>query len=220
MENKFVNPQKYYYNTRPELLKFIPNGIKSMLDVGCGAGTFLNNFNNRGIVRIGIEPNREASIVAQNHADFIINDFFTQNSINAVKKKYNQPIDCIFFNDVLEHLEEPWQALEIAKQLLSEEGVIIASIPNFLFYSNLSNIIRTQDIRYESSGIMDVTHLRFFSKKSIIRLFTDVNFEITNIEGINPVSSIKFKIINFILMNRLSDLKYIQFVVVARLKKT
>jgi len=63
---------------------------------------------------------------------------------------------------------------------------------------------------------MDVTHLRFFSKKSIVRLFNDCGFQIELIEGISSAQSMKFRLLNFLLFGKIRDLKYMQFAVVAK----
>ena len=62
-------------------------------------------------------------------------------------------------------------------------GVVIASIPNFLYYENLRTVIFDADFKYEDSGILDKTHLRFFTKKNIIDLFQQNSFDITLISS-------------------------------------
>lgn len=72
--------------------------------------------------------------------------------------------------------------------------------------------------KYTDSGTLDYTHLRFFTKKSIVRLFEKCVYEITKIEGINAAAGKKYKIINALLLNRLKDWKFMQFAIRAKLK--
>ena len=208
-------PTNYFEHQRVELLNFIPREGASILDIGCGSGGFLSNFDDK-IYRVGIEPDIAAAESARQRADLIITGEFNENTIvellnlSEVKK-----FDCIFFNDVLEHLYDPWTAIQLCKKILGPEGVIIASIPNILFYSNIWNILKKQDFAYENAGLMDITHVRFFTKKSMIRMFEKVGFEIKLVKGINSITSFKYHFFNFLLLNKIRDLKYLQFVIVA-----
>lgn len=67
--------------------------------------------------------------------------------------------------------------------MLKSNGYIISVIPNVLQYGNILKILRNQDWEYVEAGIMDKTHLRFFSKKSIIRLFKESELAIVEIVG-------------------------------------
>ena len=216
-ENKLFEKESIYYTEgRKELLKYIPDNSKSILDIGCSSGYFLNNFKNTQIYTVGIEPDLNSAIVAKDNADLIINSEFNAKSVQELLSQSSiKEFDCIFFNDVLEHLYDPWEAIELCKSLLSSSGVIIASIPNLLFYSNIWNILKTQDFKYEAAGIMDITHIRFFTKKAIIRMFEAKQYSIKKIEGLNPVTSLKFKLANFLLFDKITDLRFMQFVVIA-----
>ena len=75
--------------------------------------------------------------------------------------------DVVIFNDVLEHFENPWAVLENVKTKLNASGVVVASIPNVAYITNLVELILKKDWRYKpEGGILDKTHLRFFTKKS------------------------------------------------------
>jgi len=208
-------PSIYFEHKRTEILNFMPKEFKSILDIGCGAGGFLSNFDNK-IYRAGIEPDKKASELAKEGADLIINGEFNEETIiELLKISKVQKFDCISFNDVLEHLYDPWKAIQLCKNIISPRGIIIASIPNILFYSNIWNIIKNQDFLYENAGLMDITHIRFFTKKSIIRMFETMGFNVKMIQGINAVTSFKYYLANFMFLNKLRDLKFIQFVIIA-----
>lgn len=211
------NNATYFSHQRKEMLDFIPSGITSILDVGCGNGAFLENFANKGIYTAGIEPNIGAAAIAKTKANLIINSKFDSLSVDEIKCK-NLTFDCIFFNDVLEHLYDPWDAIRLARTLLSPIGVIITSIPNILYYSNIWYIIQNQDFKYCDAGLMDITHIRFFTRKSASRMFEEEDYEILKIEGICAIKSTKFKLVNFLLANKIKDWQFMQFVIVAKPK--
>lgn len=215
VKSNFDKSAHYYGFPRTEMLRFVPPSCKSALDVGCGAGGFLAQLRRRGILTVGVEPNQLSYELAKKEANVVFNGFFNEQTVETILSEGYGPFDCIFFNDVLEHLENPWQALTLSKSILSANGILIASVPNFLFYSNILNIIRKQDFRYEEAGILDITHLRFFTRKSIVRMFQDSGYQNVNISGINSISSKKFELFNWLMMRKFKDWRYIQFAVVA-----
>jgi len=205
----------YFEGGREDMLRFLPPGMKSILDVGCASGNFLAAVG-PGVYRAGIEPDSEACARARGKVDECFNGPFDEAMVRTLEARASHNrFDCIAFNDVLEHLVDPWGAVKLARRLLAPQGVVIASIPNFLFYSNIANMLRTMDVRYESAGIMDATHLRFFSKKSMVRMFEEAGYEVVRIEGISTAASLKFRILNALLLNAITDLRHMQFAIVA-----
>jgi 2-polyprenyl-3-methyl-5-hydroxy-6-metoxy-1,4-benzoquinol methylase len=208
-------PEGYYHEDRAELLEFVPRGAKRILDVGSGSGNFGELVKkNINCVYWGIEPDRQAAEEAGRKLDKVINDVFSEN----LPEIENQLFDVICFNDVLEHLINPEDALIQCKKYLKENGIVLASIPNILFFSAIFEILVEQDWQYQDSGVLDKTHLRFFTKKSIARMFETCGYEIIKIKGINSAVTRKYKLLNFLLFNHLKDWKYLQFVVQARVK--
>lgn len=202
----------YYSHTRTELVPFIPSNIKTVLDVGCAGGNFgemLKNLYNCTVW--GIEPDEKAAQIAVKKLDKVFNEGFDLN--NSLPN--DQKFDCIFFNDVLEHLAQPEEALKLAANHLTIGGHIIASIPNLRFYPSLLSLVWYKDFKYLDAGVMDKTHLRFFTQKSMVRLFNDCNLKVEQIEGINKHYFKYFEILNFLLFHKLNDMRYPQYVVVA-----
>jgi 2-polyprenyl-3-methyl-5-hydroxy-6-metoxy-1,4-benzoquinol methylase len=116
----------------------------------------------------------------------------------------------------LEHLVNPELVIKELKRFLSPNGVVVASIPNILFFYQIFRILIEEDWRYEDSGILDNTHLRFFTKKSIIRMFEMSGYQVTKIMGINASPGWKYRVANTLTLGRLNDWKYVHFAVQAR----
>lgn len=204
--------KSYFDHSRKELLKYVPEKIKKVLDVGCASGNFgkmLKEFYHCEVW--GVEPDTLSAGIAGTKIDHVINSFFGPDiKIPSVNK-----FDCIFFNDVLEHLPHPEEALKLASNYLETNGCIVASIPNIRYYPVILSLLRYKDFKYSDAGVMDKTHLRFFTKKSIIRLFEDCNFKVETIEGINKHTYKYLEIANLLSFNNLEDMRYPQFAVVA-----
>ena len=208
----------YFQCERHEMLAFVPQDSNVILDVGCGAGNFAQTLKlERNAEVWGIELDQSAGLVAAQKIDkVIIGNFNSKLDI----PKYS--FDCIVFNDVLEHLEDPYSALSFCKELLTNKGVIIASIPNVRYFNNIWDLLVHKNWEYTEWGILDKTHLRFFTYRSIISMFKKEGYQVELIKGINPLEKVdphqvkKFKILNLLLCNNISDMRYLQFAVVAK----
>jgi len=213
-ENSFYKDKdkSYFDHTRKELLKYIPEKIEKVLDVGCASGNFgqmLKEVYNCEVW--GVEPDTASAEIARTKLDHVKNSFFDSSiDIPTVNK-----FDCIFFNDVLEHLQQPEEALKLASKYLEAKGCIVASIPNIRYYPVILSLLRYKDFKYLDAGVMDKTHLRFFTKKSMIRLFEASSFKVNTIEGINKHRYKYMEIANLLLFNNLEDMRYPQFAIVA-----
>lgn len=205
--------QGYYYHQRPEIMPFVPPTVRSALDIGCGNGLFGAMLKEKRACRVwGIEPNRDAANEARNKLDHVINGLFAKD----VPELSGQKFDAIFFNDVLEHLADPFETLNQCRGLLNSGGYVIASIPNIRWYPVMMSLLRYKDFKYENAGVMDKTHLRFFTHKSMLRMFEDAGYKIVRSEGINKNTNFTwFNMLNFLLFKTQEDMKFPQFVVVA-----
>ena len=132
-------------------------------------------------------------------------------SLDEIPENY---FDCVILFDVLEHLNDPFSLLDALKTKLTDVGVIIASIPNIRYYRTFFELVVHGNWDYKDQGILDRTHLRFFTYKSMVKMFNSLNYKILQMEGIHPTSSRTYKILNAILLNSLADVRYKHFVIV------
>lgn len=204
----------YFSSKRVEMIAFVPESAKRILEVGCGTGSFGAHLKSlRKVEFTGIEPQQNAAEIASNVIDRVI-----QLDVDSgLLELEGQLFDCIVFNDVLEHLVDPWNILEKIKTLLSPDGVIVTSIPNIRYMPVFKEYLLAADWRYQRDGVMDKTHLRFFTKKSIFTFFNSCGFDILIIEGINRIEfPWKYSILNIAMGGRLEDTHYQQFACVAK----
>ena len=207
----------YYSLKRQEMVDFVPADARTILDVGCGEGGFGSAVKTKfpGVEIWGIEPDMQSAEKAENSLDGVINAPFG-NELDLLQGK---KFDCIVFNDVLEHLPNPEIALQHSKKYLNPSGIILASIPNILYYPVIREVLVTQDWRYQDHGTLDNTHLRFYTRKSIVRLFQENGYEVCTVKGINPGPCGKlYRLLNAVLFKRLYDWRYLQFAVIAKPK--
>uniref|UniRef100_UPI00404ACADC class I SAM-dependent methyltransferase n=1 Tax=Flavobacterium sp. TaxID=239 RepID=UPI00404ACADC len=209
-------PKGYYDNIRKEMLKYLPKEAKKVLDVGCGNGCFAEVIKKQNTAEVwGIElMEQEANLAKQ-----VIDKVFAGPCENFIDNLPDDYFDVIYFNDVLEHLVNPYLVLSKIKNKLSTNGVIISSIPNVRYHNSFIKVLINKDWKYEPYGVMDFTHLRFFTEKSIIRMYSDAGYKVEISEGINKSRSLKPYLYNILFLFTQLDIRYPQFATVAKVKK-
>lgn len=176
-----------YDNYREDILPFIPKDAKTILDVGCGTGKLLGRMKVEARDCYGIEPNYEAFLMAELNVGE--NKIINKNVEDAINDIPNNFFDVILLLDVLEHLIDPLMVLKLLKVKLNKEGIIISSIPNIRYFHTFYDLVIKKEFQYAEYGVMDKTHLRFFTYKSILKLFNEAGYSIIQQKGINPTPS-------------------------------
>jgi 2-polyprenyl-3-methyl-5-hydroxy-6-metoxy-1,4-benzoquinol methylase len=206
-------PAKYYENVRREMLKYIPRSVKTVMEFGCGSGNFSELIKNEYRAECwGVEIHDYSAEIASEKLCKVINTDAHQ-ALSEIPDNY---FDCIIFNDVLEHLQDPCSLLLNVKAKLNERGVVVASIPNVRFWSNLKALVIHGTWDYRDTGILDKTHLRFFTYNSLTKIFRQLRYDIVIMEGLGPTHSTTFKILNALLLNKLKDARYRKFACVIK----
>ena len=215
-----TGPQRLKYSSpRRELADFVPQAARRILDVGCADGGFGLTMRDAGTSAElwGLEPDLDAAGRASDVYDVVVTDVFPSARLPE------RHFDAIFFNDVLEHLVDPWSALGAAKPLLSERGVVIASIPNSRHVDVWWPLLRHGAWSYTETGLLDRTHLRFFTRSSIREMFETGGWSVLSLDGINRTrrspygqDGWKTRWLGRLSRGKTDDLFFVQFVVVAR----
>lgn len=161
-KKKWGFDRNYSLFIRDDVIRFIEepqNNRFKALEIGCACGATLlkikNRFKHSSV--FGIEINESAAEIAKTVAQV------TSSDIEKENLSYEKNIfDYIILADLLEHLRDPWNILKNISQYLSPGGKVILSIPNVMHFSVISNLLNGR-WGYSDAGIMDRTHLRFFT---------------------------------------------------------
>ena len=212
------NRTDYYRNLRPEMLPFIPAEARRILEVGCGSGAFAEHLRQeresagRPVEIWGVEMDAEAAVVASGRIDRLLQG----DAAEILPGLPEEHFDCVILNDVIEHVLEPGGLLRAVHRVLEPGGHLVASIPNVRYFFNVVDLAVHGRWDYTDEGICDRTHLRFFTRGSMVRLLEEAGFTVEGTVGINPTGSLKFRLVNLLTLGRWSDMKYLQFACLAR----
>lgn len=147
-----------------------------VLDVGCGTGSISKIIvETTGAQLTGIEPDPQRVAVARSRGINALQGFFDEKTIDNLGK-----FDVVVFADVLEHLPDPATALRLAHHVLKPDGAVVASIPNIAHWSVRLDLLCGR-FDYQPYGIMDATHLRWFTEKSVRVLFETTGYQIESL---------------------------------------
>lgn len=162
---------------------FESNARFRVIDIGCGEGYLSSHlaqkYKNAFIT--GIEINDKAANEARQKCNEVITGDIEKILLNKSGLDENT-FDCAILADVLEHLVNPWDVLKKIKRILKDTGRIVASIPNIGNYGVIYYLLRGK-WEYRDEGIMDRSHLRFFTLDGIVKMFADAGFEVEQISA-------------------------------------
>jgi 2-polyprenyl-3-methyl-5-hydroxy-6-metoxy-1,4-benzoquinol methylase len=172
--------RRYFEEPRWDIIGLIPNGPHRVLQVGCGCGATLLKLMELGKAReiFGIEINQDVASEAPPELDVHVQD--AERVEAPYPPKY---FDYIIFADVLEHFSDPWSVVRKYRDLLKLGGSMISSVPNIRFYQVLLDLILFDKFEYQEYGILDDTHLRFFTKKEVKKLFQNEDMVIQEVSA-------------------------------------
>jgi SAM-dependent methyltransferase len=173
--------QQYFRQVRSEILPLLPEGLERVVEIGCGGGYTLEHLRITGRCQwtCGVELFPEAARQARERVDEVHEGNIEQMDLPVAPAS----IDAILCLDVLEHLIDPWTVIRKLHGLLKPGGAIIASIPNVRHFRVVLPLLVSGRWDYTSSGLLDKTHLRFFTKQSAIGLMESSGLRIDKIEA-------------------------------------
>ncbi|MFN3480499.1 MAG: glycosyltransferase, partial [Thermodesulfovibrionales bacterium] len=192
-------PDYYFSIARKEILELVNRynlPTERILEIGCAGGATGKLLKEKFKIReyIGVDISEEAGVLARQFLDRVIIADIEKVDLekeHGIRKGYFDLILCL---DVLEHLYNPWDVLASLKEYLKDNGYLIASIPNIQNISIINNLINGR-WEYEKAGILDATHLRFFTREGIKRMFEGAGLRIERLDHtVNPqpdISKIK-----------------------------
>jgi methionine biosynthesis protein MetW len=156
----------------------VPPGAR-VLDVGCASGELAAHLAARGARVWGADVNSDALAIARRHCvDTRLADL---EDVEVEQLFPGLQFDAVVFADVLEHVREPWRLLESARNVLAPGGKVVASIPNFS-HAAVRLAVLGGAMPYRTLGILDDTHLRFFTLEGVASLFAESGFRIEAVD--------------------------------------
>lgn len=174
----------YYRSQRREMLPFVPEHTERVLDVGCGGGEFGRLLKKRGAKKVvGLEIVERAWSMAKR----VLDDAVLGN-IEVIDLPFEDAsFDCVCFTDVLEHLTDPTAALKKVARVLDPAGVVAISLPNARFFQVVAMLAQGR-WEYQDAGILDRTHLRFFTATDARLMLEQAGYVVTHLAPLSGMA--------------------------------
>jgi 2-polyprenyl-3-methyl-5-hydroxy-6-metoxy-1,4-benzoquinol methylase len=169
---------RYVFQKRPPSAEPV-----RILDFGCGTGNLFEAIADLKVTYLGVEPFTEDSKIARSKGLDIL-----EMSAEEAVANLSRSFDVLIFADVLEHLVDPFSVLSNSKNLIPKDGQVVISCPNVAHFVNRIGLLLGK-WNYQDRGILDRTHLRFYTVDTLSQLIRDAGFEVLNLK----FSSIPFE---------------------------
>lgn len=172
----------YYNSVNEDLLSLLEIGARRVLEVGCGAGALARRYRalNPACRYVGVEAASAPAQAARGVVDLLI-----EGDVEAIPSRSlgeAGEFDLIIYGDVLEHLQDPWELVRRHRELLTPGGVMAACIPNVQYWRVLRDLLAGRWV-YQDAGVLDRTHLRFFTAESAVALFANAGMRVEKVIG-------------------------------------
>jgi SAM-dependent methyltransferase len=166
-------------NPHSAAIRLVGSGQR-VLEVGCWSGHVTKHLAARGNHVVGVEVNPEAAELAKAHAERVHVADLDRTSLSSLE---DGPFDVIVLGDVLEHLRDPSATLADAATLLTPDGRFVISVPN-IAHIDARMMLLQGEWQYQRDGLLDATHLRWFTHRSLRDLLATVGFVATEVERV------------------------------------
>jgi 2-polyprenyl-3-methyl-5-hydroxy-6-metoxy-1,4-benzoquinol methylase len=171
--------ERVYQNTgNLPLLDLLPPGAGRVLDCGCGAGDNARILAARGFRVTGITLSEGEGAAAQAHCERVL----VADLESGLPPSVGDGFDAVLMSHVLEHLVDPTAVLRDAARVLTAGGLLAVALPNALFYANRARLLLGR-FDYTEGGLMDETHVRFYTFQTAAALLRRSGWELTHASG-------------------------------------
>lgn len=173
---------RYFRYPRADVVELVPRDRARVLDVGCAAGLVGEALKLRQRCEVvGIEREPHVAAEARRRLDDVIELDLEDASIDWTARLGAARFDCLIYADVLEHLRDPWSLLAAQRALLAPGGVAVVSVPNVRHYEVVLGLLLRGRWRYQDEGVLDRTHLRFFTRASLAELLGGAGYRVSEL---------------------------------------
>lgn len=209
-------------STSAKIIKLVGTG-KKVLEIGCAEGSQSKVLEEKfGCSVTGVEIDAEAAKEASRYCDRVITGNI--ETLNLDETFQGEKYDVVILADVLEHLYDPVTALINVSSLLTDDGYVVVSVPNIVHASIIFEMIKG-NFTYQGLGLLDESHIRFFTAKSIIQTLNKSGYLIDFMDRVqcvplstefktNPVTRSEKAVLEYIIATNSESLTY-QYVIKA-----
>lgn len=201
------NPDPFH--THMKLLNLVKNG-SNVLEIGCSTGYFSEKLVQKNCRVWAVEIDKEAALIAQQRKNVKVLNCDVRQITDYMST--NKKFDVILLADILEHLEDPLGVLIQLKKYLSRDGKILISLPNIANFAIRFKLFFEGEFTYQDYGILDRTHLRFFSKATSENLIHQARLKISSSDVVAgfEASTLYAKTLGRITF-RIKPLRYLEY---------
>jgi 2-polyprenyl-3-methyl-5-hydroxy-6-metoxy-1,4-benzoquinol methylase len=170
-----IDPAAETSHTR--VLRLVGHDVR-VLDLGCATGKLAELLKTQGCAVVGVERDPEAARLAEPFCERVVvadleDDLSFLTDLG--------PFDVIVAADVLEHVTDPSRVLEAVAGLLAPQGFLVTSIPN-VAHGSVRLALLAGRFPYSDLGLLDSTHVRFFTRTSMIEMLLEGGFHVAYVE--------------------------------------
>lgn len=204
----------YHDNLRHDLLGFLPQKASLCIELGCGAGEFGAAIKSRlGAKIVGLELDPDAA----QKAGLVLDQVWQGKLEDLADRLPWETCDLVVCNDILEHIADPGAVLDLISQRIRQPVHLLFSVPNVRYIEVLGQLALLGRWDYKSHGVLDRTHLRFFTRSSFRKLLSENGGTII-IEGFtSSCKNLPFRILDTLLFHSLKEFRYMQYAGLARI---
>lgn len=178
-------PSGYFGGSRSDIVDLLATGPQSaILELGCGAGGTGRAAVAAGKAGsyVGIELDESAAAIASQHLTEVLVGDVGDIDLSPLEGIF----DALIISEVLEHLTDPWTTLDRLVRCLKPEGVVFASSPNIAHWQVLRDLWLGRFV-YAEVGVMDKTHLRWFTPDSYREMFEKAGVDVVEVRALTPL---------------------------------
>jgi len=187
----------YPESSRIDVYQLFEHHPQKILDIGCATGvvgrSLKERYNSSWVW--GCELNTDSAKTAASRIDYVTTNPIQESSLHDVTLL--KEVDTILLLDVLEHMYNPWGELQYLNKHISPSTQLIVSIPNIAHVSIMQNLANGV-WEYRSLGIMDITHIRFFTLQQMQKMFIETGYNIeksVRLSGNTPQKIERFPVV-------------------------
>ncbi|MGH1361440.1 MAG: class I SAM-dependent methyltransferase [Burkholderiaceae bacterium] len=170
-----MNQTPAHDQANTDLISMIPPGVSHIVDVGCMHGALARVYRESDpAARVtGVDLDPDYAEVARRHCTNAI----AGNIETMPDEEFAQlaDADCWVFGDCIEHLRDPWAVLKRIRSVIDPAGSLVACIPNAQHWSVQWRLL-SGNFRYEDSGLLDRTHIRWFTRTTMLEMFAQTGW--------------------------------------------